>query len=218
MFGQRKVAMLVAEFVGTFVLASAMMAMLVRTDFAFFSAIAAAVVYGLMYLVLGGASGSHLNPAVTIGYWTVRKIPTVQAIVYLAVQLLAGVVAWKFGQYVLHQTLNNIASGGWNWRVVVAEGVGTLVFGFGLAAVALNRIDESRHAVLVGAALFIGVVVASLGANGILNPAVAITVRSWSWSYVTAEVVGLVVGMNLYALFFSPDLLKLGSKSKSKKK
>lgn len=216
MFGQRKVAMLVAEFVGTFVLASAMMAMLVRTDFAFFSAIAAAVVYGFMYLVLGGASGSHLNPAVTIGYWTVRKVPTIQAIVYIAVQLLAGVAAWKFGQYVLHQSLNNIASGGWNWRVVVAEGVGTLIFGFGLAAVALSKIDESRHAVLVGAALFIGIVVASLGANGTLNPAVDITVRSWSWSYVSAQIVGLVVGMNLYAIFFTPGLLGLGAKTKKK--
>jgi glycerol uptake facilitator-like aquaporin len=216
MSGQRKVAMVVAEFVGTFVLASAMMSMLVRTNFAFFTAVAAAVVYGVMYLILGSTSGSHLNPAVTIGLWTVRKVATTTAIVYIVVQMLGGLVAWKLGQYFLNQTLNKIATGGVDWRVLVAEGVGTLVFGFGLASVALKDSDSNRYAVVAALSLLAGVVIASLGANGLLNPAVGLAVRSWSWAYVVGPIVGAVVGMNLYSLFFTPSVFG-GKPAKSKK-
>ena len=87
---RHKVAAVVAEFLGTYVLASAMLAMLIRTNFEFFSAMAAAVVYGLMLLVFGDVSGSHLNPVVTLGMWTVRKISTLNGIAYIVAQLLAG--------------------------------------------------------------------------------------------------------------------------------
>ena len=216
MSGQRKVAMVVAEFVGSFVLASAMMSMLVRTNFAFFTAVAAAVVYGVMYLMLGSTSGSHLNPAVTIGLWTVRKVATTTAVVYIVAQMLGGLVAWKLGEYFLNQTLNKIATGGVDWRVLVAEGVGTLVFCFGLAAVALKDSDTNRYALVAGLSLLAGVMVASLGANGLLNPAVDLAVRSWSWAYVVGPIVGAVVGMNLYSLFFTPSVF--GSKPTRSKK
>lgn len=218
MSGQRKVAMVVAEFVGTFVLATAMMSMLVRTNFAFFTAIAAAVVYGLMYLALGGTSGSHLNPAVTIGYWTVRKVATTTAIVYIVVQMLGGLVAWKVGEYFLNQTLNKIATGGVDWRVLVAEGVGTLVFCFGLAAVTLKEADTNKFAIVASLSLLAGVMIASLGANGLLNPAVDLAVRSWSWAYVVGPIVGAVVGMNLYSLVFTPNMLGGGKPAKKSKK
>ena len=41
MFGRKKIAMLVAEFVGTFTLSSVILAMIGRTTFPFFAALAA---------------------------------------------------------------------------------------------------------------------------------------------------------------------------------
>lgn len=97
MTGRRLASSFVAEFIGTFVLASVMLAMLVRTNFEFFSAVAAAVVYGVMWLVLGRASGSNLNPAVTIGLWSMKKISTLQGVVNIVAQVAAGFAAWGLG-------------------------------------------------------------------------------------------------------------------------
>lgn len=212
MKGRQQVSAFLAEFLGTYVLATAMLAMLVRTNFEFFSAIAAAVVYGVMLLVFDGISGSHLNPAVTIGLWTMKKISTVMAIAYIVAQLLGGLVAWRLGQYFLAQTLSKTATGGLDWRVLIAEAVGTLVFTFGLAAAVSNKLDGAKKAAVAGLSLFAGITIASLAANGLLNPAVDIAVRSVSWAYVVGPIVGAVVGMNLYLLLFTDTFMKTTSK------
>jgi glycerol uptake facilitator-like aquaporin len=203
MEGRQKVAAVLGEFLGTYVLATAMLAMLVRTNFEFFSAIAAAVVYGLGILVLGDISGSHLNPVVTLGHWTTRKITTMHAAVFIVAQLLAGLAAWRLGQYFLNQTLSKTASGGFNWRVLIAEAVGTLVFTFAVAAATAKKLDNTKKAAVCGAALFAGIVIASLASNGLLNPSVDIAIRSVSWAYILGPIVGAIVGMNLYTYVFA---------------
>jgi glycerol uptake facilitator-like aquaporin len=203
MSGRHKVAVVVAEFVGTFVLSTAMLAMLVRTNFEFFSAVAAAVVYGGLYLVFGSVSGSHLNPAVTVAQWTLKKISSVHALIYIVVQLVAGFAAWRLAQYFLAQTLSKTATGGVDWRVLIAEGVGAVVFGMAVAAVIYKELEASKKAVILGVGLFGGIVLASLASNGLLNPAVAIATRSISWAYVAGPVIGLIVGANLYNVVFN---------------
>jgi glycerol uptake facilitator-like aquaporin len=230
MDGRHKVAVVVAEFVGTYVLATAMLAMLVRTNFEFFSAAAAAIVYGGLYLVFGSVSGSHLNPAVTLAKWSLRKISTVHAVAYIIAQLLAGLVAWKVAQYFLAQALSKTATGGVDWRVLIAEGVGGVVFGMAVAAVSFNKdLDTPKKAVVLAAGLFGGILVASLASNGLINPAAAIAARSVSWAYIVGPIVGLIVGANLYNLIFNENLVmsspvsvkkastKKKSSSKSKK-
>ena len=209
MSGRHKVAVVVAEFVGTYVLATAMLAMLVRTNFEFFSATAAALVYGGLYLVFGGVSGSHLNPAVTVAHWTLRKISTIHAVIYIIAQLAAGFAAWKLAQYFLNQALAKTATGGVDWRVMIAEGVGAIIFGMAVAAAIYRDVEPSRKAVILGVGLFGGVVVASLASNGLLNPAVAIAARSVSWAYIVGPLVGLIIGANLYNAIFSDGPLRV---------
>jgi len=52
-----------------------------------------AVVFGVMITATMNISGGHLNPAVTIGLWSGRRIDGRTAAAYVAVQLLAGVLA-----------------------------------------------------------------------------------------------------------------------------
>jgi glycerol uptake facilitator-like aquaporin len=198
---RRITSILIAEFLGTFVLALGIMSMLIRTDFAFFSGVAAALIYGIFILIFGSRILTHLNPAVTIGLWTVRKINTLNAFVYIVVQVIAGFAALKVGEYFLAQPLQKTVSGGFNWRVMVAEGLGALIFTLAISAALNNKkIDLSHKAVLSGLGLVVGMVIASLAGHGILNPAVAISLRSISWAYILGPIVGAILGFNLYEL------------------
>lgn len=49
--------------------------------------------YTAMVIILGHVSGGHFNPAVTIGFWVVKRLGTFQAVAYSIVQLLAASTA-----------------------------------------------------------------------------------------------------------------------------
>ena len=204
MFGRQKVAALVAEFVGTAVLASAVLAMAGRTSFPFFAAIIAGLTMGLMVMVIGPISGAHINPVVTIGLWTIRKIQTTQAIVYVAAQMLGGVAAWQLNEFLLDQPLRNTAGGSLDWRVMIAEAVGAFVFTMAVAAAVSRAYEGAKLAFTAGAGLTLGIVVASIAANATINPAVAVGIQSWSWTYALGPVAGAIIGMNVYGLVFMP--------------
>ena len=74
MFGKNKIAIIVAEFMGTFVLTSAVYAVIIQRLPALFVASAAGATLGLVVLTVGSVSGAHLNPAVTLGLWSVARM------------------------------------------------------------------------------------------------------------------------------------------------
>ncbi len=200
-----KVAMLAAEFLGTGVLAmSAINVARSQIGIGYFIAFSVAITYALMVMVLGPTSGGHFNPIVTVGMWTLRKIQTLEAIAFLAVQMLGGLVAWKVTEYFTGSALSNIAGDNFEWRVIIAEGLGAMVFAFAVAAAVYQRYVGSKLAATVGMAFFVGTIVASLASNAILNPAIALGNQSWSLAYIFGPLVGAIVGMNLYALLFAP--------------
>ena len=46
-----------------------------------------------MAYAVGGVSGGHFNPAVTIGLWAGRRIPSVDVLPYIAAQVAGAIVA-----------------------------------------------------------------------------------------------------------------------------
>ena len=202
MFGKKKVAMLVAEFMGTFVLTSAVYAVLVERLPALFVAGAAGATMGLVVLTIGSVSGAHINPAVTLGLWSLQKIQTAQAAVFISVQFLGAAVAWRLNEYFTGATLSKLATSAMDWRVFTAELIGTLIFGFGIASAVYQEYKGLKLATTIGASLALGILVASVGGNGVLNPAVALGIRSWNTAYVTGPLLGSLIGMNLYAQLF----------------
>ncbi|HSX27267.1 MAG TPA: aquaporin [Patescibacteria group bacterium] len=217
MFGREKIAIIIGEFLGVAVLTSSILAMTGRTDFPFFSAIAAGLAMGLMTILLAPHSGGHINPAVTIGLWTLKKVETTVAVVMIAAQMLGGLAAWRLNEYFLNTKLSDTAGKTFNWRVFVAEAVGTFVFTWGVAAAVSRKYEAGMKAVVVGGSLLLGILVASFASNGILNPAVAAGVRSWSWAYATAPIVGSIVGMNLYTMVFEAAPAKSKNRGSRKK-
>jgi aquaporin Z len=203
MFRKNTLAMLVGEFLGTATLTLTVLAVShSQLSLAYFIALGMGLTMLFMTLALGGISGAIFNPAITIGLWTVRKIRTVQAICYIAVQLLGGAVAWWLFTYFtkLHGVHN---SGNYEGRLLVAEAIGTFAFAFIWAAAVYQRFTLTAKAAAVGGGLTVGAFIASLGSAGLLNPAVALGARSWGWAtYVLGPVVGAVIGFNLYNLLF----------------
>lgn len=201
-----RIAMLAAELLGTAVLATVVINVSrSQIGIGYFVAIGVGLAMALLYLAFGKTSGAHLNPAVTIGLWTLRKIQTVQAIAYLAMQMLGGWSAWQLANYFQGGEITPYPVGEFDWKVLVAEAVGTFVFTFMIAAAVYRaQLSDSQKASLIGGGLLLGVIVASAASNAQLNPAVALANQSWSRAYIFGPLVGGVVGMNLYVLLFAP--------------
>ena len=204
MLTRRKVAMVMAEFLGTALLTLAVLAVSKSTiGIPYFVAIAAGVVAATITLTLGAVSGAHANPLVTLGLWSVRRVTTAKAVVYLAAQLLGGIAAYYLFSYLIGQTWQN--TGQFDAKVLVAEVVGAFVFSLGFAAVVFQKLEGGRAAAVIGMSLMLGVLISAAGAGGIINPAVALGARSWVWgTFVLGPILGGIIGFNLYSLLFAP--------------
>lgn len=205
MFGRKKIAMILAEFLGTFTLATVVLVVSRQFQVSYFTAVAAGATVAMLVLVIGAVSGAHLNPAVTIGLWTQKKIETAKAAVYIAAQMLGGAVALAYVEYLLRVDFPNQAASEFSTRIFVAEVVGTLIFTFGLAAAIYQGYQGLRQAVTIGASLSAGILIASVGSLAVLNPAVAVGLNAWSFTYFVAPIVGAILGMTAYAQVLAPS-------------
>lgn len=220
MFNRRKAAMLVAEFLGTGVLTMIVLSVSKSTiGIPYFVSLAAGLAIGAMTLVFGAISGAHFNPAITLGLWTVRKVSSSKAVVYIIAQLLGATAAYWLYTYFVNAHWAN-ADSHFVGRVMVAEAAGAFVFSMAWASAVYGKFGNAKTAATVTVGLILGILVASSASGGLLNPAVALGVRSWVWgTYVLGPVLGAVIGFNLYNLLFvSADGAMLGAPATSKKK
>jgi glycerol uptake facilitator-like aquaporin len=206
MFSRAKLGVLFAEAVGTAVLTMSLLTLSNSSlPFPYFVAIGLGLTLGMLVLTLGEVSGALFNPAVTIGLWTVKKIASLQAIVYIVAQVVGALGAWRLFEYLHREAITSIADKTFDWHVLVAEAVGTFVLAFGITAVITRKYEGLIAAATIGGSLFLGVTLASVASNGVLNPAVAYGVQSVSKSYVLGPVIGAVLGANVYVLLFAPE-------------
>jgi glycerol uptake facilitator-like aquaporin len=124
-----------------------------------------------------------------------------RAVTYIVAQLLGGLAAWQLYQYFVNHSLAAKA-GHFDGKVLLAEVVGTMILAMGFAAAIAKAFDALQSAVTVGAALFVGILVAATASSGFLNPAVALSLRSFSAAYILGPLVGGFIGINLYNWLF----------------
>lgn len=203
MITKEKIAMLVAEFLGTAILTLTVLSISTSNiGIGYFVSFGAGLVLLLMVFAIGGVSGAVINPAIAIGLWTVRKLSTYQTVLYIAVQLLGGIAAYYLFSYISGKDWEN--RGEYDTKVLVSEVVGTAIFAMGIAAAVFQRLSGTAKALVIGGSLTLGIMVASAGSSAFLNPAVALGARSWEWgSYVLGPVLGAIIGFNLYNLLFA---------------
>lgn len=225
MLSRNKIAMVMAEFLGTATLTTIALAVSQsNVGIPFFISMAVGLAMTILVLVLGAVSGAHVNPAVTIGMWSIRRIRTIKAIVYVAAQLLGGIAAYYLFTYMMGTTWQN--TGEFDARILVGEAMGALVFTMGIAAAVYQKYTGLRLAVTVGASLTAGLLVASVASvaagvfgGGFINPAIALGAQSWVWgTYVLGPILGAIIGFNLYALLFAPASSLVEEDKKAAKK
>ncbi len=207
MFSKEKLSMVVAEFLGTALLAGTVLVtsnMFGLGTAAWYTAISAGAALMLITGVIGHVSGAHVNPAVTLGLWTLKKIETTNAVVYIAAQMLGGATALLFYNYATGDTLAATGSAPFAWNVFWVEAVGAAVFGMGIAAVMVHKLEGQWGAFVTGMSLAAGALLASLASAGFLNPAVALGNNAWNRTLAIAPLIGMVVGMNVYMALLAP--------------
>lgn len=153
------VNIVIAEILGTFIL----------TLVALFTSLGMTPLYvglTLMALVLfiGGVSGAHVNPAVTFGLWSMRKLQTVLVPFYWVAQFLGAMAAvvlistLSMGNFVVH--FDHFLD--FSWSIFALELIGMAIFMFGIGA-AISRTDlkPTGKAVAIGSALTVGLIATS---------------------------------------------------------
>jgi aquaporin Z len=150
-----------AELVGTFVLT---MTALASASFTDTGALYIGLALSVLVLTIGVVSGSHVNPAVTFGLWSMRKLKTILVPFYWGAQFLGAMLAVIVMNWVASNSINLNFSHIWslNWPMLGVELVGTAVFMFGLtAAISHRELSTGGRALGIGASLVLGLVVAS---------------------------------------------------------
>ncbi|WP_444922503.1 MIP/aquaporin family protein [Microbulbifer sp. CnH-101-G] len=196
-----------AELIGTFILATAVLTSLTPSNpFPIATPIAAGLALGLCVYIIGGISGCHVNPAISFSMLISKKLSFKDFIGYVIVQVCGGILALLMvtiyvplgqeGWLVSHKA--SIFSG-------IGEGLGTAFFSFGVMATAHNKdIGKATSGIVVGSSLLLGLIVSHNASYGILNPAVALATKAWSWDYLLMPFVGASVGALVSYLLFRP--------------
>lgn len=168
-----------------------------------FGAVVAALIYGT-----GHISGAHLNPAVTLGFYTIGIFPQRRVLPYIAAQLFGAIAAsalllLSFGQVAnLGATLP--LEGNWS-RSLVLETVLTFILMYVILGAGLDRRAHSGFAGLaigltVGLeAAFMGPITgASMNPARSLGPALVTGIWQHHWVYWIAPIIGAQLAVIIY--------------------
>ena len=207
-----------AELLGTFTLvAIGPGAAMVSAGTHAFGHIGVALAFGLAVTLIvassGHLGGAHVNPAVTIGFWSVRRFPGREVLPYVIAQCLGAIAAAALLVWLLGPVGNfgaTVPALPLAQSFVVEMGY-TGLLGFVIMGVATD--DRSPVAVApfaIGITIFAGALVTGPLTGGSFNPArtlgPAIVGGVWTahWLYWIAPVLGAVIGMRLYDALRTP--------------
>ena len=163
------------------------------------------VVFAMIHAV-GGISGAHLNPAVTLGLWAAGRYPARGILPHIAVQLAGGILASVVLRLLFphNELLGATMPAGSAAQSWVLEFILTMI----LMAVIMNVADGVRGdaALAIGAvigleAMFAGPICgASMNPVRSLAPALISGHLEYLWIYLTAPFAGALFGVGIWAV------------------
>lgn len=170
-----------------------------------------ALAFGLAVTLIvassGHLGGAHINPAVTIGFWSVGRFRASDVIPYLVAQCIGAIAA----SFVSGWILGPVGDFGATLPVLSVSRSFVVEMGYsGLLAFVIMGVatdDRTPGAVApfaIGATVFAGALVTGPLTGGSFNPArslgPALASGLWTahWLYWVAPVLGMALGMRLY--------------------
>jgi MIP family channel proteins len=204
----------VAEAIGTFTLvAIGPGAAMVAARTHAFGHSGVALAFGLAVTLIvassGHLGGAHVNPAVTIGFWSVRRFPGRDVLPYIVAQCVGAIAAsaalgWILGPVgAFGATVPALPLA----QSFAVEAGFTAILGFVIMGVATDERTPAGVAPLaIGATVFAGALVTGPLTGGSFNPArtlgPAVIGGVWTahWLYWIAPTIGMVAAMHLYEM------------------
>jgi MIP family channel proteins len=201
-----------AEAVGTFTLvAVGPGAVMVAAKTHSFGPTGVALAFGLVVTIVvassGHLSGAHINPAVTLGFWSLRRFPGRDVLPYIIAQC-AGAIAASLA---LGWILGPVGNFGATLPALpiaqsfAVEAGYTAILGFVIMGVTTDaRTPAAVAPFAIGATVFAGALTAGPLTGGSFNPArtlgpaVAGGVWTAHWLYWIAPMCGMVTAMHAY--------------------
>ncbi len=202
----------VAELLGTFALvAIGPGAAMVAARTHAFGHLGVALAFGLAVMIIvasiGHVSGAHVNPAVTIGFWSIGRFRSSDVLPYVVAQCVGAALASILCGWLLGPVGGfgaTIPALGLPQSFVVEMGY-TGILGFVIMAVATDsRTPAALAPFAIGATVFAGALVTGPLTGGSFNPArsfgPALASGNWTahWMYWIAPTIGMVLSMRLY--------------------
>lgn len=193
--------------------------------------LAISVAFGLIVSVviyaLGGVSGAHINPAVSIALWAIKKFPTKDTAAYVIAQFIGAFIGAAL--FFVMAGPESLSVGGLGatapfpgisiWQAVIAEIVGTFILMLVIMGVAVDRRASPGFAGLaIGMAVTAVIMAIGNISGGSINPArsfgpdlLALMVNGGSALYTTypiyliAPIIGAVLAAFFYNYVAEPD-------------
>ena len=134
-----------------------------------------AILYVLIAM-LGPISGAHFNPAVTFAFWLRQEISAAKAVLYAAVQILAGAL----GAFAVHVMFDlPVLQFSTKARTGIGQWTGEVIATFGLVLTILLLLKHRPAAIPAAVGLYITSAYWFTSSTSFANPAITI-VRSLS--------------------------------------
>ena len=170
-------------------------------------ALAFGLAVALIVAATGHLSGAHINPAVTLGFWSVRRFPARDVLPYVLAQCVGAVAASALLNWLLGAVGNSgatVPSVTLDRAFAIEMGY-TGLLGFVIMAVATDdRAPGTTAPFVLGATVFVGALVTGPLTGGSFNPGRSLgpagleNVWTAHWLYWVAPILGMIAGMQCY--------------------
>lgn len=184
-----------AEFLGTLVLTLGVGLSLTK-GLGIPTPFVAALTVMLFVYTVGAISGAHINPAVTVGLWSVGKISPRDAGWYIAAQLAGAAGAVALTRMLVGELPGGVVPV--TPLVGLGEFLGIFILVFGVSAVVHGKAPKDAAGLVIGGSGLLGILIASTVSNAVLNPAVALGINSLSVYHIAAPVLGGILAAQCY--------------------
>ncbi|HVY95852.1 MAG TPA: aquaporin [Solirubrobacterales bacterium] len=226
---ERGLAAYLAELIGTLLLVffiTSVVVLFVSTgsqaqfgsDFAVIGLVHAFLLFGLI-VMFGVVSGGHFNPAVTLAAWAIKRISSLDALIYILAQLSGGVLGALLTKGLLLDEgrpthygaaqVSGLLQGNFAGSIVEAVGTFCLVLVI-LAAVFSKKSFKEWAPLAIGTTLGFIVMVGGPLTGGSFNPArwfgPALVGNTWGgvWPYLVGPIVGSLLAAGVFRFVLEP--------------